>query len=340
MDATAAQALPGQVAAYLDGVIARAAPDAGLGGILARLLAGPGRPLDPARSGKWPRYVTETARALGGDPTAALRAAAAVACVVAAADVVDDLVDDEWGDATLPPARALNAVVALPWLVTCCVADLRRVLGAERAALIGDILADGYLLAASGEDADLRMEADPGATEMAAHAMTAAKSGGLAALACRAGAAVAFDDAAILEAADDFGTHCGIVAQLLNDLAGVVPGAPLRGGDLLRRKKTLPVAYALRCAREEGIPPLLAWYGAAANSLPADSSPSDEESIARLIRDLGGHDYAAVVAEAHRREARAALRRLLRVSGHPAVGALRRLIAPARWRNSAGESPC
>lgn len=333
------QTLSGRVAAYLDGIVGEAAPGRAFATVLIRLLTGPTRPLDPTRSGKWPRYVTETALALGGDPAAALRAAAAVVCVVAAADVVDDLVDGDYADAALPAERALNGVAALPWLAARCVGDLRLVLGADRATRVGDILAEGYLLAAAGEDADLCLESAPDATEEAAHAMTAAKSGGLASLACRVGAAVATVDPAILDLAGDFGTHCGVVAQLLNDLAGIAPGDPTRRGDLRRRKKTLPVAYALRCAREEDVAPLIAWYVPSPCTMGTDDADR-EETIARLIGELGGHDYAALVADAHRREALAALRRLLRRTGRPAVGTLRRLVAPVRWRNGMGMARC
>ncbi len=75
--------------------------------------------------------------------------------------------------------------------------------------------------------------------------MTRRKAGSLAAMACQVGAAVAVDDPAILELVGDFGRHVGVVAQLLNDLAGVDPDSASRGSDLRRGKKTLPIAYAL-----------------------------------------------------------------------------------------------
>lgn len=320
------------VATALTALLAQEPTDPPFRELLDRLLAGPGRPLDPAGAGKWPAYVLGTAAALGGDPICGTLAAAAVVCLVAAADVVDDLADDEWAEPAITPARAINAAVALAALAHRCVAELVPRVGAGRAGKIDALLAVGYVAAAAAEDADLRLEVEPGATEEDAHTMTRGKAGGLVALACQVGAVVATDDAAVLATVGAFGMHAGTVAQILNDLAGVAPGDPRRGSDLRRRKKTLPVAFALRCAREEGIAPLLAWYGPAPSATPSSGPGPGEEAIARLMFDLGGHDYAAVVADAHRREARAALRRLLRLTGRAAVGDLRRLIPAVRWR--------
>ena len=320
-------------------LIARATDDRAFAALLERLLAGPGRVVDPRRAGKWPTYVLDTALALGGDRAAATIAAAAVACVVAAADVVDDLADDEWRDARVAPGRAINAAVALGALAHRCVGELAPRIGVARAGRVGEILARGYLAAAAGEDADLRLESDPGATEETAHEMTRRKSGSLVALACEVGATVAADDPAILAAIGVFGTHAGTVAQILNDLAGVAPGGAERGSDLRLRKKTLPVAYALQCAREEGIAPLLAWYDRDARAT-ADARSPDEEGIAELIRDLGSMEYGGIVADAHRREGYAALRQILRLSGRPAVGGLRRLIPAVRWQLDTGILEC
>ena len=322
------------VLTVLDGMLACAVTDPEFRALLGRLLAGPGRVLDPGGAGKWSAYVTGTAHTLGGEPAAASVAAAAIACIIAAADVVDDLVDDEWHDAAVTAARATNAAVALGALAHCCAAALSPLIGVTRAMAVGDLLARGYLRAAEGEDADLLLEGAPATSEEEAHAMTCRKAGALGALACRVGALVATADPAIGAAVGAFGTHAGITAQILNDLAGAAPGTRGRGSDLRLRKKTLPVAFALRCAREEGIAPLLAWYGDGSDAREAGRG-QDEEEIASLIADLGGLEYAGVVADAHRREARAALRRLLRLTGRPAVGVLRHLVPAVRWQSAA-----
>jgi geranylgeranyl pyrophosphate synthase len=115
--------------------------------------------------------------------------------------------------------------------------------------------------------------------------------------------------------------HIGIVAQLLNDLVGIDPESQRRATDLQRRKKTLPVAYALRCDREEHHDVLSDWCAGR-----EQLSERDELQVMLEMRNLGAADYAWVVAEAHRREALGVLRTLLKVSRHQAVSRLRALV--------------
>lgn len=318
-----------QVAAAVRDALAQTADAPAFRSLLTALMARPGRVLAPHGLAKWPAFVLDSCRALAGDPAAAVSAAAAVEFAVAAIDVLDDVIDDEWGAALARPARAPNAGLALSWLAQCCLGRLAERLGAERARLVGDLLARGCLASCAGQDVDLELEAAPEVSEELALEATRRKSGSLAAMACQVGGAVATDDPAILAALGVFGGHAGVVAQLLNDLAGVAPGAPDRGSDLRRRKKTLPVAYALCCAREERLAAVLAPYRHA-----APLSAGEEEDLARALGELGARHYTWVVAAAHRREALAALRALARATGRGEVRRLRHLVPPVRLRQA------
>lgn len=297
-------------------------------GLLARLLARPGRVLAPGGAPKWPALVLETCQALGGDTCAALDAAVAVEFVAAAADVVDDLVDDEWDEAYGERGRALNASLALSCLAQRCAGWLAGNIGATRALRVAALLSEGLLAACAGEDLDLLFERETEVSEERALEMTRRKAGALVAMACQVGAAVATDETAVVELVGEFGTHVGVIAQLLNDLAGVEGGTAGRGTDLQRRKKTLPVAFALRCAREEGLPHVAAWYQG------GPTSDADEERLAVTLRDLGALHYTWVVADAHRREALATVRRLVEATGREEVRGLRRLIPTLRARRA------
>lgn len=245
---------------------------------------------------------------------------------IAAGNLVDDVVDDEWHDPDVPTGRALNAGLALLWLAQAATADLVPLLGTERTLLVGRLLWQGAVAGCGGQDLDLSLEAKLEAGESDAYDMVCRKSGSLAAAACQVGAAVATAEQRVLELVGQLGRHVGVVAQLNNDIHGVVAGSDLR-----RRKKTLPVTYALRCAREEGIPWLLEWYASPTVS-------GGEEAVAAKIRELGGLDYAWVVAEAHRQEAFALLERLAAVTGRPEVAELRCLV-PSLAKLDAGSTP-
>jgi geranylgeranyl pyrophosphate synthase len=247
---------------------------------------------------------------------------------VAAIDVADDLVDDEWDWTAEQRRRAVNASLALSALAQRCALDLVEPLGAARAGNVAQHVAQASFVSCAGQDLDLRLEAVAEVSEQQAHDMTREKSGSLVAMACQVGAAVATDDAEILEAMGRFGAHVGIMAQLENDLAGV-DGGRKRGSDIRRRKKTLPVAYALRCAEEEDLPEILSWY----RGIPPVRD-LDEERVVSAIRETGALHYAWVVADAHRGEAVRILLDLIRVTGRGQVRQLRRLIPVIRERRA------
>jgi len=295
--------------------------------VLQQLMARKGRVLNDESVAKWPVFVIEPCRAFAGNLDAAAWAAAAVEFTAAAADVVDDLVDDEWSVETVTQARAINASAGLIWLAQRSTARLVGCLGAERAWRINDLLGQGYLDACAGEDLDLLFEAPSEVTEELAYEMTRRKSGSLVAMACQVGAAVATDDAGLIDALGQFGCHVGIAAQLLNDLAGINSENPARSSDLRRKKKTLPVTYALRCAQEEGMDRLLAWY----QGVP-DNDVCTEQDIASMIRELGGLHYGWVVADTHRREALTLLRTLAHATGRADLQQLRQLVPLASSR--------
>lgn len=312
-----------QVAAYVRVAIEQTSPRAEFRELLVQLMSRTGRILSASGPAKWTTFVLNTCDALGGDPTAAVGAAAAVEFAIVAADVADDLVDEDWSGQIERWRRAANAVLALTWLAQRCVVDLADSLGPARACRIGRLVARGALAASDGQDMDLALEKMPQVSAEQVHRAMARKSGSLAATACQVGAAVATEDEQVLSLVGVFGEHVGMVAQLLNDIGGV-----LVGSDIARRKKTLPAAYALRCAHEEGISEIALWYA-------DDPHPNeiDADRVSEIIRELGGIHYASVVASAHRQEALALVNELVRVTGRQEVRKLRRLV-PQVWAGS------
>ncbi|HEY3058566.1 MAG TPA: polyprenyl synthetase family protein [Chloroflexota bacterium] len=308
------------VPSYVRSIIETSANTPEFTSFLLELLAQPGRAL-AGQTAAWPRLVFETARALGGDPEAALVAAAAVDLAASAIDVVDELIDDDWQGTPANRVRAQNAALALSFAAQSCVTNLVPIVGAERAARIGQLLAHGSSACCDGQDLDLRLESTSDVTEDLAHDMTARKSGSLVAMACRVGAAVATSDPRVIDAAGAFGTQFGLVAQLRNDLAGVSTDPARRKGDLRRHKKTLPVAFALRCAAEDGDDQVSAWYAPSARH-----TAEQEQALALRFLELGAHQFTWAVADVHRRTAHAALATLAELSGRTEVTRLKRLM--------------
>jgi geranylgeranyl pyrophosphate synthase len=245
---------------------------------------------------------------------------------------VDDLIDGEWDDGVANSPRALNGSLALSFLAMRCLGPIEQHIDLRRAWLIRDLVARSVVAACAGEDLDLLFEASADLDEQRALEMTRRKSGSLVAMACRVGAAVATDDLSVLSLVGIFGEHVGVVAQLLNDMGGIEPNSLNRGTDLQRRKKTLPVAYALRCAREEGIGDVLDWYQDPSAAGGLDQQAEREEALAHRMADLGALHYTWIVADAHRRDALTCVRRLECSTGLASVRHLRRLVPSLRAR--------
>ena len=309
--------------------VRRAVDQAGLPGdlrdLLLTLLATPGHILAPGGQPRWPRFVLASCLALDGPGHSAAQAAAAVEFVAVAADLLDDVLDDE-----LPAGSdqrvAVNASHVLAWLGQATALQLAAGIGSRRAMLVVGSLSEGMLAAHAGEHLDVVLERKPIASEDLALEMTGRKSGSMIGMACRVGAALATDDPATLDAVGTFGYRVGVVAQVLNDMVGVDADAAVRGSDLRRRKKTLPVAFLLRCAEEEGLGDVLDLY-----ARPEAPSPDEEQRLAVLIHDLGALHYAWTVADAWRHEAVASLTRLQSTT-HIDTDRLRRLIPSVRAR--------
>lgn len=293
---------------------------------LMSLMSRPGRVLSRTGAPKWPALVLDVCDALGGDVSAATMAAAAVELAVAAIDVADDVIDDELDAETGTLGRAVNASVALSFLSQRLVAQLHYPDHPGRAGRISRLLAEGSLACCAGQDQDILLESARMVTEDEAYDMTRRKSGSLLAMASRVGAATASDDPQVIDIAGQLGEHIGVIAQLLNDVADVDPYSNARGSDLRLRKKTLPIAFALRCAQEEGLPDIISWF-ATTGAL----DDAEEARLASAIHDLGALHYTWVVVDAHRQRALELLQELGRLSGCNVQG-LRRTIPAAHSR--------
>jgi geranylgeranyl pyrophosphate synthase len=293
-----------------------------LASFLGEFLRKPGRLLGPTEP-QWPRFVLDTAASLGGDPAAAAWVAAAVEFSVAAIDVADDLADGDLADDRLATIRAPAAGLALAYLAQIATARAAQYLSPSRATRVNLLLATGSLASCAGQDGDMLLEDDLEVNEQRAGTVSWRKSGALAAMACTVGAACATDAIEVIEAAGRFGTHAGMVAQLVNDIDGVLKGERGQSADIARRKKTLPIAFALSCAREESLPELTDWY-----ETRSSDEPDGQVRVAQTVRELGGLHYTWAVAEVHRQRALEAVRNVEELTGRPSVRGLAQLVAP------------
>ncbi len=285
----------------------------------------PGRALhDPAKA-KWPAIVLQVSDALGAPTELALEAATVVEFVIGALDVVDDIIDDEL-EPELPGNRCLNATLALLALAEGLTLSLSQRLSPPRLAAFRASVQDALVSATQGEEQDILFEAEAMLDEQAALEMTEAKSGSLVAMAFRAAASLASEDPSTLDALAELGKYVGVSYQLQNDAEACTAAGALSTTDLRLRKKTLPVAYALQCARSEGNARFLGYFAAGPRSL----SKRQVAAVQRYIAACGALHYTWTVCEAVRRQAETHLQGIAAIMGGDTAAALSSLIPTVR----------
>lgn len=151
--------------------------------------------------------------------------------------------------------------------------------------------------------------------------MIAGKTAALLAAGLEIGARLATDDAAVVDAYRQFGEELGLAFQIVDDILGVwgdeaVTGKPVNN-DLRRKKKTLPVVFALE-QDAAGDPQLLRTV----YQKPSLADP-DVKTALHLLEKAGARRYAEYLAQQHWQRAMDILAR----TGieNPAQGRLRTL---------------
>jgi len=246
----------------------------------------------------------------GADWRAALWPAAGAECMMAAADLLDDVADaDPGGALTDAPGVVLTGAAGI---LSLAGAAIVRVVddGASptTAVALAQLFGVEFARAANGQARSLQpqVSTDP----LAAYRQAAAKSGPLGSLIARLGARTATDIPDILDLFGEFGRRLGVRSQLLNDARDASPGALRIKADVRAGARTVPLAFVNSTGAPHGLneAELTTW----------------ETSERHRIATHGGLLAAHALAEAERLGAVHALDALERL-GCPVAG-LRQLI--------------
>jgi geranylgeranyl diphosphate synthase type I len=134
--------------------------------------------------------------------------------------------------------------------------------------------------------------------------MIGRKTAALIAASIEAGALLATDDEAVISRYRAFGWALGIAFQINDDLLGIWGKEQATGkapSDVMHKKKTLPVIYAMEQAGPEDRARLGALYAT------ANPSPAEVTEIVELLERLGARDYTRDQAHRYRDAALAEL---------------------------------
>lgn len=294
------------------GKMALAAPGKVMSGVLLMQQGGGSLPSPLPR---WPLYVIEAFRAgsVNGwdDWRESLPGAAAVEIAMAAADLLDELTDDDPSPIITQygPGQALNTgnlmlVMSQQVLLKAALSS-----GDNRYLAALDALQEMLVEAAVGQHLDMlydRMAPDEVTLEMSAD-VTAKKAGALIAGAWRVGTILSGAGETVVDLLTRLGREIGGIAQLSNDIQDVLPldinvrdatpmsdnTQPERKTDLRLRKRTMPIVFTLREEGDEPNPVQLAFRD------PDYANSADEETLRRAVVEAGGVQFAQLVMEVH-----------------------------------------
>jgi geranylgeranyl diphosphate synthase type I len=275
-----------------------------------------GRPGDAGGKALRSSLCLLTCEAAGGDHWQALPAAAAVELVHSFSLVHDDIQDGDaerhhrpavwklWGE-----AQAINAGDAILALAHLAVLKLAEE-GVPETAVIkaARVLSERTLEIVEGQTLDIAFEERLDVDLPAYIEMIERKSGALFDCALHLGALVAGADASLVRRLGKIGRSLGTAFQIRDDMLGVwgdesVTGKP-RGADIRRRKKSLPVVYALNETKGALRDEFRGMYA------KPELTDADVALIVRDLEETGARDYCARIASERKDAALAELDQL------------------------------
>ncbi len=247
----------------------------------------------------------------GGDWRQALPAAAAVEFIHNFSLIHDDIEDNSlerrhrptlwslWGQ-----AQGINAGDGLFLIGRLALHRLsERGVTADKTALAFKILDQACLQLTEGQYLDLSFEEQHTISVDMYFRMVSKKTAALIGCSTHLGALLGTDDEQLIENYRLFGEHLGVAFQIIDDILGIwgqeeITGKGV-GEDIVNKKKSLPIVYAL----ERGEGELQEIYRR------QKIGPSELKTVMRILQNLGSQEYARRVAEEHWQSALDALER-------------------------------
>ncbi len=224
--------------------------------------------------------------------------AGACLCLYLGADVLDNVMDRELPDVWGPhgPALATLAGATFIGLAPMALAELDAAPALRRS--LDAALTEVLMEMSAGQTDDLEQEGRPEVTLGDCERMVLRKSGAEAAFFARAGALAAGASAEACDAYAELGLHVGAALQILSDCADLLGDD---SHDLAAAKRTLPIVFALAALQGEARSALLDELDRATRD------PDVRRGLHRRVLEVGGLQYAVLVARVHQQRALAAL---------------------------------
>jgi geranylgeranyl pyrophosphate synthase len=242
-----------------------------------------------------------TCYSAGGDWRLAMWPTVGAECMMAAADILDDVADADPGSDTDNPGVLLTAAAGLLALAGAAVVRVVEDGAAPTTAVaLAQLFGAEFVRAANGQATSL--QSAPAIDALTAFRQSAAKSGPLGSLMARLGARTATDDTKIVDLLGTFGWHLAVHDQLLNDARDAAPDPANIKADVRAGARTVPLVFSSSTGAPLGLsePELAAWETqerariAAGGGLAAAFALAEAERLAAIeaLETLAGLGHA------------------------------------------------
>lgn len=244
----------------------------------------------------WPLIPLIVCEAVSGYYEHALPVAAAFQIFKAAAEVFDDIEDADSSESLSSrygSALATNTATTLFILAERAITRLEARGVADHTIIrVMDTVNSFSTTACAGQHLDLSLNPGIAVSEDMYLRVAGMKSASTVKCACHIGALLAATNEKLIDVFDIFGENLGVASQIANDVLGIT-----RGNDILKRKITLPVIYALAKADGETHDQLVSVFGQRSETLPSFTQIKD------LLFRTGAIHYTMIKMEFYRQQA-------------------------------------
>lgn len=195
---------------------------------------------------KWVNLTLMSCECVSGESEVAMPGAIAMELSALAADIFDDIQDQDNDDLPwrqIPPANAQNLAICLSMLSCEAISMLPDDRDSRLYRDVGQILSHMWITASDGQFQEVLFDTREQVTLEQYFELIKRKSGSLTASACKIGATLGGASASVVFQLEQFGTNLGIISQIKNDLFDFLNFEKKK--DFVNNRKTLPYVYLL-----------------------------------------------------------------------------------------------
>ena len=248
----------------------------------------------------WADLTLLICESTGGSIEAGVAGAAAIELYALAADILDDIQDQDnnslpWRK--VPPAQATNlavSILVLSYNILSVPANRRHF------ESVSNVFNQMGLQACDGQFQDFLNDPKEKITLEEYFAIIKKKSGVLTASACKIGAILGDADQGVISRFEEFGMNLGVISQIKNDLNDFLNLETK--SDFIQGRKTLPFVYLLNVLKgikaEE-----LKYLSSLASKGFAEFGPKERAQLRELVLKEGTIQYCSVLIEMYKQRA-------------------------------------